>query len=109
MFRNVDIAFRVVITGALASVAIWSLVGDGPIAATWLAAKLILFALIVMCGIGIRVSLPPIRDAISEIFLKGSTPEREAALAATRGSMGLYVKGIWLLIAVIIWVSVAKP
>ena len=84
-FRSVDIAMRVAITTALAGVALWSLVGDGPIAATWLGIKLLLFSLIVVCGIGIRVCIPPTRAALAEIFASGSTPEREAALEATRG------------------------
>jgi uncharacterized membrane protein len=107
-FRTIDIGLRVVVTGILAVVAIWSLMGDGPIAATWLGVKLVLFSLIVACGIGIRVSIPPVRAVIADIFANGSTPEREQALKDTRGMALVFVKSIWALVAIIIWVSVAK-
>ena len=107
-FRTIDIGMRVVVTSILAVVAIWSLAGDGPIAATWLAVKLVVFALIVACGIGIRICIPPTRAAIAEIFARGSTPEREQRLEDTRGLALFFVKSIWVLVVVIIWISVAK-
>ena len=107
-FRILDIGMRVVVTSILAAVAIWSLLGDGPIDADWLAVKLIIFAFIVACGIGIRVCIPPTRAAIAEIFSHGSTPEREQRLQDTRGMVLFFVKSIWVLVAVIIWISVAK-
>lgn len=107
-FRTTDIGMRVILTSILAVVAVWSLVGDGPIAATWLAVKLVLFSLIIASGIGIRICLPPTRAAIADIFANGSTPEREATLENSRGFLLVFVKSIWVLVAVIIWVSVAK-
>lgn len=107
-FRKVDIAMRVVVTAILAATAIWSLVGDGPIFATWLAVKLCLFALIVSCGIGIRVYLPAARAAIGAVLTQGSTPEREAEIQKRRGKMLFFVKTIWALVAIVIWISVAK-
>ena len=107
-FRTADIGMRVIVTSILAVVAIWSLTGDGPIAATWLAVKLVVFSLIVACGIGIRICIPPTRAAISDIFANGSTPEREQALEDTRGWALVFVKSIWVLVVVIIWISVAK-
>jgi hypothetical protein len=107
-FRTIDIGMRVIVTGILAVVAVWSLVGDGPIAATWLSVKLVLFAVIVTSGIGIRICIPPTRAAIAAIFANGSTPERKTALANARGMTLGFVKTIWVLVAVIIWISVAK-
>lgn len=107
-FRKADIGMRVVVTSILAAVAIWSLVGDGPIDATWLAVKLVVFALIVASGIGIRICIPPTRAAIADIFANGSTPEREQKLQDTRGWALFFVKSIWVLVVVIIWISVAK-
>lgn len=107
-FRNIDLGMRVVITSILAVVAIWSLLGDGPIAATWLAVKLVMFSVIVACGIGIRICIPPTRAAIADIFANGSTPEREQTLEDSRGMALFFVKSIWILVALIIWVSVSK-
>lgn len=108
LFRKYDIRMRVVVTSILLVTAVWSLAGDGPIVATWLAVKLVLFAVIVSCGIGIRMYIPHARASIADIFKNGSTPEREATLAQNRGKMLFFVKTIWTLVAVIIWISVAK-
>lgn len=107
-FRRIDITMRVLVTAILAGTAIWSLVGDGPIVATWLAIKLVLFAIIVSCGIGIRINLPDTRKAIADIFANGSTPEREEELTRRRSKMLIFVKSIWTLVAIVIWISVAK-
>lgn len=107
-FRKIDIWMRVIVTAILAGTAVWSLLGDGPILATWLAVKLIIFALIVSCGIGIRIYLPDARKAIGDVFQNGSTPEREAELTRRRGKMLIFVRTIWTLVAVVIWISVAK-
>jgi uncharacterized membrane protein len=107
-FRRIDIAMRVIVTSALAATAIWSLTGDGPITATWLAVKLCLFALIVACGIGIRIYLPAMRKVLGDIFANGSTPEKEAELQIRRGKMIVFVKCIWALVIIVIWISVAK-
>ncbi|MDE0801569.1 MAG: hypothetical protein OSB02_12650 [Rhodospirillaceae bacterium] len=108
VFRKWDIRMRVVVTGILLFTAIWSLTGDGPIVATWLAVKLVLFSVIVSCGIGIRIYIPQARAAIADIFANGSTPEREAAAKVNRGKALFFVKSIWTLVAIVIWVSVAK-
>lgn len=107
-FRRADIWMRVIVTTILAGTAVWSLLGDGPILATWLAVKLIIFAVIVSCGIGIRIYLPDARKAIGDVFANGSTPEREAELTRRRGKMLIFVKTIWTLVAIVIWISVAK-
>ncbi len=107
-FRNIDLCMRAIITGALAVTAIWSLLGDGPILATWLSVKMIIFALIISCGVGIRVYIPQTRHAIAEIFKNGSSPEREAALGLNKFRLLLFVKCIWALVALVIWISVTK-
>ena len=108
MFKNIDLLMRIIITGILAITATLSLSGGGPIEAHWLSIKLILFSIIVACGIGIRIYIPQARKAISDIFEHGSTPEREARLSINRGKSLFFVKSIWLLVACIIWISVAK-
>ena len=108
VFRPVDIWLRVGLAGGLAVAAVMSLVGgDGPIYANWLAWKLILFAGIVMSGVGIRVFLPAVVTAVGDIFTKGSTPEREAALTIGSRRTVRFVYAIWVLIIAITWVAIA--
>ena len=107
-FRPLDIWLRVGLAGGLAIAAIVSLAGgEGPIYADWLSWKLILFAGIVMSGVGIRIFLPAVASAVADIFTKGSTPEREAALAAGSRRTIWFVYAIWVLIIAISWVAIA--
>ena len=108
VFRPLDIWLRVGLAGGLAAAAAVSLAGEGPILADWLAWKLILFAGIVMSGVGIRIYLPAVAAAVGDIFTKGSTPEREAALTAGSRKTVWFVYAIWVLIIAITWIAVAK-
>ena len=108
VFRPVDIWLRVGLAGGLAVAAVVSLAtGDGPVYANWLAWKLILFAGIVMSGVGIRVFLPAVASAVRDIFSNGSTPEREAALTEGSKRTVRFVYAIWVLIIAISWVAIA--
>ena len=108
VFRPVDIWLRVGLAGGLAIAAVVSLAGgDGPIYANWLAWKLILFAGVVMSGVGIRIFLPAVASSVADIFTKGSTPEREAALTAGSRRTIWFVYAIWVLIIAISWVAIA--
>ena len=108
VFRPVDIWLRVGLAGGLAIAAVVSLAtGEGPVYANWLAWKLILFAGIVMSGVGIRVFLPAVASAVRDIFTDGSTPEREAALAEGSKRTVRFVYAIWVLIIAISWVAIA--
>lgn len=108
-FRRVDLGWRVLLAVAIVVAAVASLAGAGPIAARWLAVKLILFAGIIGLGFAIRLSLPKIGSALEAIAAGGSTPEREAALRAAARPTYPLVWSIWALVIVIAWLAVAKP
>ena len=109
VFRPLDIWLRVGLAGGLAVAGVLSVAaGRGPIYADWLAWKLVLFAGIVMSGVGIRIFLPEVVTAVSDIFTKGSTPEREAALEAGSRKTVWFVYAIWVLIIAITWIAIAK-
>jgi hypothetical protein len=84
------------------------LVPGGPFNAVWLSAKLILFAGIVLLGVYLRVLLPQIGAAVGDIVKYGSTPEREAVLWRPSLRATIAVWGIWVLIAAITYLAVAK-
>jgi uncharacterized membrane protein len=108
-FRHIDLWWRIGLSGVLVVAAVWSLAGDGPFNARWLAAKQILFAGIVMCGVGLRLMLPPIMRCVMVIVQEGSTPEREAALERWAWPAQALVFLIWVIIAVMSWLATAKP
>lgn len=108
-FRPVDLILRVTISGALGVTAVLSLVAAGPLAAPWLSLKLILFAGIVLCGVGLRLLIPHIVEKVGAIVAAGSSPEREAALSRTAVVTEALVWLIWAQIALITWLAVVKP
>jgi hypothetical protein len=109
VFRRFDLWWRVAISSVLAVAAIYSLlVPGGPFQATWLSWKLILFAGIVLLGVYLRVLLPQIGAAVGAIVKYGSDPAREAALWKPSLRAILAVWGIWVLIAAIVYLAVAK-
>ena len=108
-FRQIDLWWRVSLSGVLVVAAVWSLFGDGPFNARWLAAKQILFAGIVLCGVGLRLMLPKIMVCVMAIVQEGSTPEREAALERWAWPAQALVWLIWLIIAAMSWLATAKP
>ena len=80
---TVDLVVRSLVCVALWVTGIMSAVGgDGPFVGQWLGAKVTLFAVIVTCGIAIRVMLRPFAGAFAALVADGSSPEREAAAAA---------------------------
>jgi len=93
-----DLVFRGLVCAGLWVSAIVSLVADdGPFAFNWLAVKVLLFALIMTCGITIRFLLRPFSAAFGELVSLGSSPEREA-------TMGLAIRRAQPLVGVI-WLS----
>ena len=107
-----DLGLRSVICVALWIAGIWSLVGgDGPFLKDSVATKVVLFAVIMSCGIAIRFLLRPFGTAFGELVRSGSTPEREAAVARSlRGAQPL-VGVIWfcLLSSVVLGVAGMLP
>jgi len=75
----------------------------------WLAWKLILFGAVIACGIGIRYCIIRFFGVWRQIEAQGSSAARESAIRRN------YVKGtsllglLWLCIAAIVALSVAKP
>ncbi|GIW09766.1 MAG: hypothetical protein K6U89_05355 [Chloroflexi bacterium] len=108
-FRLFDLWWRTILSLVLAAAAAVSLLGQGgPVAAVWLSLKLILFAGIVLLGVYLRVLIPQIGAAVSVIVKHGSDPEREAALRRPAWRAIVAVWGIWVLIAAIVYLAVAK-
>jgi hypothetical protein len=108
-FRIFDIWWRIGIAAVLAVAAVVSLAGKGPFSSAWLAWKLILFAGIVMCGVGLRFIIPRIVVCMGSIAANGSSPEREAALTRVAWPAQMTVWTIWLLIVMMSWLAVGKP
>ena len=109
---HVDLALRSLVCLGLWVAAVWSLaVDDGPFASSWLAAKVLLFALIMTCGIAIRFLLRPFSAAFGRLVSDGSNDETESTMAAAIRRAQPLVAVIWfsLLSATVIGVLQRLP
>ena len=108
----VDLVVRSIICAALWILGVVSLAsGDGPFLGDWLGVKVLLFALIMTCGITIRFQLRPFAAAFGDLVTSGSSPERESALRGSLRTAQPLVGVIWfsLLFATVLGVTRMLP
>ncbi len=100
---------RYVLIAAFLFMGIKSLATGAPLAAGWLAWKVILFAGVLACGIGIRYYIRDAYRAWPRIWAGLGTAEDESIVrtAMNRGTYVLWC--LWTLLLVIGWLGVAKP
>ncbi len=89
--------------------AIRSWQGLGPFPGGWLAAKLLLFALIFAAGIGIDIAFRPIVPAFMRLANEGSKPDIEEAISAAVNGAIRYVLFLYALLLVIAFLGTTKP
>lgn len=75
----------------------------------WLAGKVLAYALCILCGIMIRISLKPFGPAFGQLMSSGSTPEVEAAIGGSMRRAVPWVYAIWALVLVAAFLGVVKP
>lgn len=92
---QLDLYFRVAVVMGLAALALTSIVGNGPINAGWLAAKILIFAGLVACGIYIRLQLKPFVAAFGQLMTQGSSADVEQTLDRSLGRCRPAVYLIW--------------
>ena len=104
LFWKIDFAIRSLVMAGFVGFGAWCLATGGPIAGRWLATKMLLFGLIILCGIVVRIML---------LSLKPATPvpagPGPGAAPATGAGVRNVVFVIWGLVAVIAFIGVTKP
>lgn len=85
------------------------LIGGGWLLPGWLKAKLAAFAGLMACGVGIRFALITHFTTWAHMARSGVTADHNAIIRKTylRATSVLVI--LWLFIAIIVWLSVAKP
>lgn len=91
-----DFNFRLVVIAVALYVAIGSLIGDGLIKADYLAWKLMIFAALVACGLGIRVMLKPFVPAFMLMMKDGPNAQVDSTLQASLSRVRPFVYLIWI-------------
>jgi hypothetical protein len=106
---RLNLAFQAIAGLAIGAVGLASALGRGPFPPGWLAWKVLLFALVFASSIGIDLAFRPVAPAFARLASDGSSPAVEAQV--TRGIDGAirYVLALYVLIACIAFLGVAKP
>jgi len=107
--RSIDLGWRVVLSLGLLWDASQGFRGTGHLFADWISMKFLLFALLIFCGIMIRVCGKPIGPALRRALAEGSTPELEAEIARGFSRTRPFVLAIWALLLIAAWVGITKP
>ena len=106
---KMDEAIRYVVIPAMLIVAGMSIFGSGPLLAKWYAAKMGVYALLLIIGLALRFIMRDWIIQFRKLAAEGSTPDVEQrldrALATGRGLAYIY----WIGIATVAWFGVAKP
>jgi hypothetical protein len=107
---RIDYTVRYAVIAGLIALAVSSLTGHGPVVpgAGWLAAKLIIFAGIIICGLGIRVTFKPFAAAFGQMVKHGSTPEIEAAMKTAHRRVRPIVLILWAALVVEAFLGLSK-
>jgi hypothetical protein len=107
--RRIDLIWRCVFVAGLLWDALQGFRGTGHLLTDWLSLKVLIYALCVVCGIGIRLRGKPLAPALRQLFASGSTPELEATIVRTQRRTRPFVLAIWALLIAAAYVGVAKP
>ncbi|WP_337879403.1 hypothetical protein [Rheinheimera sp.] len=92
-----DFNFRLLVIAACLYFAIQSLLGDKSlILADFIAWKLIVFAALVGCGLGIRLMLKPFGPAFMQMLQQGPNPHLDAVIQGCLARARPFVYLIWL-------------
>lgn len=108
---KIDLWFRVIVVLGLLVAGISALVSESFIRADWLALKILIFAVLVACGIYIRLQLKPFVSAFGQLMTQGSSPEIEQVLSRSLARCRPAVYLIWtgLLVNAALGIHLIQP
>ena len=91
-----DFYFRIAMVIGITAFAIDGFVSQGMVQETWLSYKMIVFALLVVCGLFIRINLKPFVPAFTQLMTQGPSDSVNDALDTSLGKCRPYVWAIWV-------------
>ncbi len=107
--RKTDMPMRWVIGIAITVIAVMSFMGTGITQDNWLAAKLLLWAGCVFCGIVSRTTIKPYHAAFTRVLDQGETPEDLAQMKRALYTTRIPILTIWGLVALAGALGIWKP
>ena len=106
-----DMTLRIAVIIGFIVLAIASLTGHGPAVpgAAWLGAKFGVYAYIILCGLGIRLTFRPFGPAFAALMKSGSTPEIEADIRRAIVNARVPALALWTGVAAEAILGLTKP
>lgn len=109
LLRRLDLGIRYLVLVLMVSVGVLSLVGSGPFAQDWLAAKALLFAVIICLGLGLRIVAARNVPVMEQLRLEQDVPAAEAELDKNRKVAATLALSLWFIVAVMAFLGTLKP
>ena len=107
--RKVDMLMRWVIAITITVIGVTSLMGTGLTEFNWLAAKMLIWAGTVYCGIISRTTMKPFRPASARVMAEDETPEDLAQMKRALYITRIPILTIWGLVALAGAIGMWKP
>ncbi|WP_378738079.1 hypothetical protein [Nocardia brasiliensis] len=111
--RNADLTFRVGVILGMGVAGAYALLATTPFGVTtnprWLGGKILLYALAIAAGLGIRMTLRPFGPAFARLFAEGSGEQVERTLRRSVDGCLPYVWLIWGSVLAAATLGVLKP
>ncbi len=108
-FSRVSLWIRLVLIAVLAAAAVLSFATGRPFATDWLALKVLLFAYVLACGLGIRFAFQPFGPAFGRLMAEGPTEGAEAALRRPVLWVKPWVLALWAGLVVMAFIGISQP
>lgn len=108
-YASIDLWIRIVLIAVLIIAAIASFANGEPFASNWLALKVLLYAYVLVCGLGIRFTFAKFGPAFGRLMAEGSTPEVEAGLRGPVLQVKPWVLGLWAGLVAMSLIGIAQP
>ncbi|GLW33225.1 hypothetical protein [Actinoplanes regularis] len=113
LVRRIDRLIRIAVITGMAATGVYTLIATHPFGVDtnpkWLGGKVLLYALAIAAGLGIRRTLRPFGAAFSKIMAGGTDDATEAVLKQSVNGCLPYVWVIWLSVLLAGLLGVAKP
>ncbi len=108
-FATADGALRGIAAAFFFATGVWSLLGDGPWNASWVAWKSLIFGAVIAMGLWIRVAARRYHPALADLLENGESEERLARV--NKKIQGVYppVLLIWLSLVLMVILAVFRP
>jgi hypothetical protein len=107
--QRFDFWFRWFMIAAICASVAYSIATDRLTANPWIAAKLLIFAFLIFCGLMIRLGMPPFVAAFRNLAAKGASDADNAQLRQSLAKVRPWVFAIWAGVLLEAVIGVLKP